>query len=168
MSDHTQGADSAGPSHRAVETGVGVAMAVFALVVIAGSIKAGIGWGSEGPKAGFFPFYVGLVVLACSIVNIVQVRIERTRGDLFANWGQLRQVMAVVIPSAIYVAVIPWTGIYIASAVLIAFFMRRLGNYAWSFLSPIAIGVPLIFFIVFERWFLVPLPKGPVEAWLGY
>jgi hypothetical protein len=23
-------------------------------------------------------------------------------------------------------------------------------------------------FFMFERWFLVPLPKGPLEAWLGY
>lgn len=168
MSDHTHGAGSAGPSHRAVETGVGIGMAIFALIVIAGSIKARIGWGAEGPKAGFFPFYVGLIILVCSIVNVVQVRTERSRGDLFADWGQIRQVLAVVIPSTIYVAVVPWTGIYFASAALIGFFMRRLGNYAWSLLLPIAIGVPLAFFIVFERWFLVPLPKGPIEAWLGY
>jgi hypothetical protein len=30
------------------------------------------------------------------------------------------------------------------------------------------VGVPLFFFIVFERWFLVPLPKGPIENLLGF
>jgi hypothetical protein len=28
--------------------------------------------------------------------------------------------------------------------------------------------VPLTLFMMFERWFLVPLPKGPLEAWLGF
>jgi hypothetical protein len=46
--------------------------------------------------------------------------------------------------------------------------MKRLGNYGWHKIAPIAIGLPLVVFVVFERWFLVPLPKGPVEAWLGF
>jgi hypothetical protein len=159
---------SEGPSHRMVEIGVAVAMIVFALIAITGSVKAGIGWGSEGPRAGFFPFYVGLTILGCSIINIIHAMTQERRGDLFAQWGQLQQVLEVVIPTAIYVAVIPWTGIYLASMVLIAFFMHRLGKYAWSLIMPIAIGVPVAFFLVFERWFLVPLPKGPIENWLGF
>jgi putative tricarboxylic transport membrane protein len=46
--------------------------------------------------------------------------------------------------------------------------MKRLGNYGWHLIAVIALGVPLITFLVFEKWFLVPLPKGPLEAWLGY
>ena len=73
-----------------------------------------------------------------------------------------------VVPAAIYVAVIPWIGIYVSSMLLIAFFMRRLGNYGWHYIAAIAVCVPLLTFVVFERWFLVPLPKGPIEAWLGF
>ncbi|MSP45834.1 MAG: tripartite tricarboxylate transporter TctB family protein [Xanthobacteraceae bacterium] len=167
MSDNAHGA-GAGPSHRAVETGVAIAIAIFAAVVIGGSIQAGIGWGVEGPKAGFFPFYVGLAILGSSVVNLVNVRAEVAPEKVFADWGQLRQVLAVVIPTAVYVAVMPWVGIYISSAVLIAFFMKRLGNYGWPLIASIAIGIPLVTFVVFERWFLVPLPKGPVEYWLGF
>ena len=32
----------------------------------------------------------------------------------------------------------------------------------------VGIGVPLALFLMFERWFLVPLPKGPLEALLGF
>jgi putative tricarboxylic transport membrane protein len=46
----------AGPSQRSVEIGFAVATIVFAIVVIVGSLQAGIDWGAEGPKAGFFPF----------------------------------------------------------------------------------------------------------------
>jgi putative tricarboxylic transport membrane protein len=165
MSEQSQGAER-GPLHRSVEIGVAAFTAVFALVIIYGSVKVGNGWASDGPEAGFFPFYVGLFILAASIVNFLQVR---TGGDkLFATWGELRQVMAVVVPSVIYVVLVPWLGIYVSSVLLIAVFMRWLGNYAWTMVLPIAIGIPVATFIVFERWFLVPLPKGPLEAMLGY
>jgi putative tricarboxylic transport membrane protein len=158
----------AGPAHRSVEIGVAIFIAAFALVVIVGSIQAGIGWGDEGPKAGFFPFYVGLVILISSVVNLRGILQQRDDGGLFAEWGQLRQVLALLIPTAIYVALIPWIGIYIASMLLIAVFMRWLGRYGWGMVAAIAIGVPLATFLIFEKWFLVPLPKGPVEAVLGF
>jgi hypothetical protein len=167
MSDNVHGASRSGPRQRGVESGVACATAIFALIVIYGSIQAGIGWGIEGPKAGFFPFYVGLAILISSVVNFFNARAEPA-DDRFADWGQLRQVFAVVAPTAVYVAIMPWIGIYISSMLLIAFFMKRLGNYGWHMIAPIAVGVPLAAFLVFERWFLVPLPKGPIEAWLGY
>jgi hypothetical protein len=165
MSYQTQ---SAGPPHTWVEIGVGLAMAVFALVVIAGSLDAGIDWGEEGPKAGFFPFYVALFILVASVGNVIQAWTERADRHLFAEWGQLGQVLAVVLPTAIYVGVIPYIGIYVASVMLIAFFMMWLGRYSWTFALPISIAVPLVTFVIFELWFLVPLPKGPLEDFLGF
>jgi len=167
MSDHAEGASGAGPSHRYVEAGLAVVMCLFALIVITGSIKAGIGWGIEGPKAGFFPFYVGLIILGSSVFNGIQA-MSIPAGRRFADWGQLRQVLSVVVPTAIYVTLVPWIGIYLSSMLLIAFFMRWLGQYGINLIAPVAIGVPLAFFLVFERWFLVPLPKGPIEYWLGF
>jgi putative tricarboxylic transport membrane protein len=167
MSDKAQGGGTAGPSQRGAEVGVAIAMAVFALIVIAGSIQAGMDWGPDGPRAGFFPFYVGVAILIASAVNLIQA-LAQPAGELFAEWGQLRQVLAVVVPAAIYVAVIPLIGIYVSSFLLIAFFMRRLGNYGWLLIASVSLFVPILTFVVFEQWFLVPLPKGPVEAWLGF
>jgi hypothetical protein len=168
MTENTEGAVNAGPSHRSVEVGVALASSIFALIVILGSISAGIGWGVEGPRAGFFPFYVGLLILGGSVVNLVQIFTVGTKRGPFADWAQLRQVMAVVIPAGIYVFLVPFIGIYVSSAILIAFFMKWLGRYKWGLVLAISIGMPLITFIVFERWFLVPLPKGPLEEFLGY
>ena len=168
MTQDTHRTTGAGPSHRLVELGVAVAIAVFALIVIAGSVQAGVGWGAEGPKAGFFPFYVGLVILGSSMVNFGAAISERPDGELFAEWGQLGKVMAMLVPTAIYVALIPWIGIYIASVLLIAAFMRGLGRYGWGMVAAVALGVPVTTFLVFERWLLLPLPKGPIEAYLGF
>jgi hypothetical protein len=164
----TEDTQRVGPAHRSVEIGVTLVIAAFGLIVIVGSIQAGIGWGAEGPKAGFFPFYVGLSILLASAINVAQTIANEPRGRLFAEWGQLRQVMYVVIPTAIYVALVPYIGIYVASAFLIAAFMKWLGSYQWPQVLAVSIGVPLITFAIFERWFLVPLPKGPLEEFLGF
>lgn len=162
----TQETSASGPSHRSVEIGVAIAVLLFGALVMYGSVQAGIGWGAEGPKAGFFPFYVGMTIVLSSAVNLWNALRESDVG-LFADWGQLRQVLAVVIPSTIYVAAIPFIGLYVSSIVLIGFFMRWLGKYGWLLIALVAIGMPAITYIVFEKWFLVPLPKGPLEDLLG-
>ena len=155
-----------GPIHATVEAWTAVAMGVFGLIVIAGSLQVGIGWGAEGPRSGFFPFYLGTTIVLSSVVNFITARREHD-GRIFAEWSQLRQVMMVVIPTTIYVLVIPFTGMYIASFVLIAGFMIWLGHYSAPFSLGIAAAVVIIIYFTFERWFLVPLPKGPIEMWLG-
>ncbi|BAM88727.1 conserved membrane hypothetical protein [Bradyrhizobium oligotrophicum S58] len=163
MSSH---GGSAGPSRKSVELGVTLGIALFGIIVIFGSVKAGINWGAEGPRAGFFPFYVGLLIVAASAMN-VRNTLREDDGGVFAEWGQLRQVMSVVVPTAIYVGALPFTGIYVASMLFIAWFMRWLGKYGWLTVAAVAIGMPVVTYLIFERWFMVPLPKGPVEEWLG-
>ena len=159
-------ASGAGPTQRAVEIGVAVAMLLFAAIVIYGAWLAGINWGAEGPRAGFFPFYVGLAILLASLINLAQA-LSSGGGKLFADWDQLRQVLAVVVPTAVYVALVPWIGLYVASFLLIAVFMKWLGRYNFGLTFGVAIGVPVLAFLMFEKWFLVPLPKGPIEELLG-
>ena len=156
-----------GPRHRNVELGVAVATAALGVVVMLGSLQVGIDWGPEGPRAGFFPFYVGLIIVLSSAVNLVRSFTEIGPEPRFASYGQLRSVMSVVIPTTIYVAAMPYLGIYLTSALLIGGFMRWLGRYSWFTIAAVAIGVPVLTYITFEKWFLVPLPKGPIEDWLG-
>jgi putative tricarboxylic transport membrane protein len=156
----------AGPAQRSIEMGTAVAVALFGLIITVGSINVGIGWGDEGPKSGFFPFYLGIIIMGSSVVNLV----EASRGDpikRFADWSQLRQVLSLTIPTAVYVGVIPWIGIYVSSFILIALFMVWLGNYRLPFAIGLSALIIVATFLVFEKWFLVPLPKGPIEDWLG-
>lgn len=155
-----------GPHQRSVELGVALFICALAGIVIFGAIQAGIGWGPEGPRAGFFPFYVGLLILIAGVVNFVSA-LSLPKPEVFATWTQLRQVLSVVIPTAIYVALVPWLGLYVASLLLIALFMKWLGRYGWGLVAAVSLGVPVVAFLMFEKWFLVPLPKGPLEDWLG-
>ena len=155
-----------GPSHRGVEIGVAVAMIAFGAVVIVGSLQVGIGWGPEGPKSGFFPFYLGVVIIAASVINLVTAFGQDSRA-LFAEWSQLTSVLSVVIPTTVYVFAVPWTGIYVSSLLLIAVFMIWLGRYSIGMAAAVSIGVTVATYLMFEKWFLVPLPKGPIEDLFG-
>lgn len=157
-----------GPSHRSVEIGVALLTLAFGVIILLGSLQVGIDWGVEGPKAGFFPFYISLFIIVASLYNLVQATsLGGIKQGLFSSWEQLWRVLSVVVPATIYVALVPFLGMYVSSALLIAVFMTWLGGYSLWKTLPIAIGVPAIAYIVFERYFQIALPKGPVEYWLG-
>jgi putative tricarboxylic transport membrane protein len=167
MSESSHSPGGTGPSHRSVEIGVALFMALLAAIGIIGSLKVGIGWGAEGPRAGFFPFYISLIVLISCAVNLIGALRQYTGREVFATWGQLRQVLSIVIPTTVYVFAVPVIGMYLSSGLLVGVFMKWLGRYSWLLVLAVAIGVPIATFLMFERWFLVPLPKGPLEDWLG-
>jgi hypothetical protein len=166
MSTPPDNSSSAGPRQHLVEVGVAAVMALLGIVAVVGSLQVGIGWGAEGPKSGFFPFWIGLIVVASSLFNMVRAYSHGSRKT-FARWPQLVQVLKVVLPLTLYVALIPWLGIYLASALLIAGFMRWIGRYGWPLTLAIGIGLPVVTYVTFEIWFLVPLPKGPIEDLVG-
>ena len=72
-------------------------------------------------------------------------------------------MLAVLIPSLVYVGLIQYLGIYVASAIFITAFMVTVGRE--NPLKALGVGllVPLALFFMFERWFLVPLPKCSIE-----
>src|SRR6266566_9852682 len=127
-----KGEQGSAASVRAVEIGVAVVIFLFGVLVVFDSYRLGARWGDDGPQAGYFPFYIGLILCASSAVNLALALLNRRDRDrTFVEVGQLKLVLTVLIPSAIYVGLIGWTGIYVASAVYVAFFMRRLGKYPW-------------------------------------
>ena len=164
--------DRAVGSVRVWEVIVAVAFLVFGAVVIWDSRRLGAAWGSDGPQAGYFPFYIGLIICIASIANAINAFGSSKGAKPFVMWGQLRMVLAVMVPSVVYVALIAnplySLGIYEASVIFIAFFMRLLGKYSWPKIAAVSIGVMVVFFLMFEVWFKVPLPKGPIEALIGF
>jgi hypothetical protein len=153
---------------KAAELVVAVLFLVLGGIVVWDSVRLGARWGDDGPQAGYFPFYIGVFVCLAAAVNFAQALVSRKdAGRGFVEVGQLKDVLSVLIPAFIYVALITWLGIYVASVIFIAFFMRWLGKYAWWKAAAVSIGNSVIFFLIFENWFKVPLPKGPLENWLG-
>jgi hypothetical protein len=161
--------DSPALATRWLELAVAGTLLLLALLVIIDSMRVGQGWADDGPKAGYFPFYIGLGLAAVSIILIVGQLRQWTRDQrVFVHRGEAAGVIAVAWPTVLFVALIWPLGIYVSSVILIGFFMRRHGHFAWWLCASVAVGVPVALFLVFERWFSVPLPKGPLEALFGY
>jgi putative tricarboxylic transport membrane protein len=151
------------------EVAVAALLLAVATLVIVDSLRTGIGWADDGPRSGYFPFRIGLLLAGASAWVLVAALLRwRAEDEAFADRAQLASVLAMLLPVTVYVGGVWLLGIYAASLLLIGYFMRRHGRYGWPLTAAVSVGVPLAVFFVFERWFLVPLPKGPIERLLGF
>jgi hypothetical protein len=184
MNEENQNDHEPGVSKDAVEIGVALLLILFGGIVVFDSRRLGASWGSDGPQSGYFPFYIGSIIIFSALATLAQVIYARRKARQqeaatgavaepraqFVAWGPFKQVLAVLIPSAVYVLFVQFIGIYVASAIFIALFMVWLGKYSW--IKGIAVGVPVaaILFLMFEMWFKVPLWKGTYNllGWTGY
>jgi putative tricarboxylic transport membrane protein len=160
-------------SVRAWEAIVAVCFLAFGGLVVWDSRRLGSEWAADGPQAGYFPFYIGVIICIASAINLLLAMNTGAEGRRpFVGWNQLRMVLVVMIPCVFYVALIAnpiySLGIYEASAIFIAAFMGYLGKYSWPKMIAVSLGTIVVFFLMFEVWFKVPLPKGPIEALLGF
>ncbi|MBM3545769.1 MAG: tripartite tricarboxylate transporter TctB family protein [Alphaproteobacteria bacterium] len=157
-------------SVRTMDIVVALVLIAAAGVVITDSLRLGVRWRPiEGPAAGYFPFYIGLILALSSAVTLIRAVMDKPAGgQTFVTKKAFGQVLAVLIPLIVYIVVLGFIGIYVASAIYIALFMWHFGKYPLTKGAPIGIAISLVLFLMFEVWFLVPLPKGPLEEMLGY
>ena len=147
-------------SHRTAEIVVALLLLAGCAVVISDSVRLGFHWTEgEGPAPGYFPFYIAVIMGIASVVNLASALRGRGAGEIFVAARPFGRVLAVLVPSIVYVALIGTIGIYFASTLFIAVFMIAIGRE--NPLKAVIIGVlvPVALFFMFERWFLVPLPK---------
>lgn len=154
-----------------VEAFVAFCVLVLGIVVIAGSSKLGSGWTSDGPGAGYFPFYIGVILCIAGLGIMYQALFSKAKNmDIFVDNEQLKLVLSVFLPALVYVLAVQFFGLYVASAVYIALFMIILGKFSKIKSVITALAVVVLFFFMFEVWFKVPLYKGKLDplAFLGY
>lgn len=181
---HNDDSTEEGPSlasNRVIEIIVALLFLVGSAIVITDSLRLGRGWiEGEGPAPGYFPFYIAIAMAAASLVTLLQAIRGTVSGgsESFVSVIGFRRVLSVLIPTIVYVALIggiklgpvaiPGLGLYAASAIFIAGFMMVFGKDNPLKAAVVGVAVPVVLFFMFEKWFLVPLPKGPIEAMLGY
>jgi hypothetical protein len=154
---------------RTAELVVAAGFFLLGAIVINDSLRLGMRWADDGPQPGYFPFYLGVIIcVSAALTFVFALRMPAAKNKTFVEVGQLKLVLSVLVPSMVYVALVGWLGIYLSAVLFIALFMRWLGKYPWWKVVLVSVGTSVVFFFIFERWFLVPLPKGPVEAWLGF
>jgi len=139
-------------------------------IVIVDSLRVGITWAEDGPRAGYFPFYIGCLLTFAGLFVTVEtlLRWKKIGNVTFVSRERLKPVLLMLFPSIAFVVAIAWLGIYVAAFLYIGAFMLWQGKYGWFPALAVSAGLPIVLFLVFEKWFLVPLPKGPIENLLGF
>ncbi|MBA3596333.1 MAG: tripartite tricarboxylate transporter TctB family protein [Methylibium sp.] len=160
-----------GVATNVVEAVVAAIVLVVGLVVVIQSRALGAGWTTDGPGSGYFPFYVGLIVAISAAFVLYQAVFGKNRNtEIFVDTKQLKLVLSVLVPAMVYVLVVQFLGLYVASAIYIALFMIVMGKYSWVKSVIAAVAINTWFFLMFEVWFKVPLFKGALGPldFLGY
>jgi len=145
------------------------------LLVLAGSvareaIRLEIGWGDIGPKGGFFPFWLAVILALSSLTVLIKAfsAWREKERESFLPLGKLGLFLTVLVPIALVVPLIEAVGFYTTAFLYLTLYIWWTGRKRWWVNLSISILFPLAIFFVFEKWFLIPLPKGSLEAYLPF
>ena len=155
-------------STRTVEIIVSLLLIALAITLGIDNWRTGISWDSTGPQAGYFPFYLSIILGGASLYGLVTTWLSRgVASETFVTRAQLRRVMAVFVPTLLFCLATQYLGLYVASFALITGFMRLVGKIAWWKSLLTAFIFTAIMFVTFDVAFDVIMPKGPLEAAFG-
>ena len=154
---------------RTVDVAVSLFLLALALLMGFDNWRTGMSWEATGPQAGYFPFYLSVILGSACLYGIGTAYLSRREAaETFVTREQLRRVMQVFVPTFLFCLFTQWLGLYVASFLLIVSFMRFIGRIAlWiSLLTSFLFSIAM--FVTFEIAFDVIMPKGPLEALFGY
>jgi len=169
--EQKQGGDRShsGLTYNVVEMITAVVIFCIGAVMMIDTYRIGAGWAPDGPEAGYFPFRTGAIIAIASAVVFFRTMFAKKQNlKVFVTWERFKQVLRVLVPTGVYVLVTQVIGIYVASTLFIAVFMRMVDKFSWVKTVLVSAGVSAMLFWMFEIQFMVPLPKGPLEALFGY
>ena len=154
-------------STRTVEIIVSLLLLALAVTLGIDNYATGVSWDDTGPQPGYFPFYLSVILGGASLFGLIATLLSRTPSDTFVTRAQLRRVLLVFLPTAAFCLAMQYLGLYVASFLLIAGFMRFVGKIAWWKSLLTAFVFTAIMFATFDIAFDVIMPKGPLEAAFG-
>ena len=153
---------------RTAEVVVYVLLLALALLLGFDNWRSGMGWAKDGPQSGYLPFYLCVILAGACVFGLGNAVLKRKEvSRTFVTREQLRRVTQVFIPTLLFCAAMQWLGLYVASFLLVAGFMRFIGRIAWwkSLLTSFVFAFAM--FATFDVAFDVIMPKGPIEALFG-
>jgi hypothetical protein len=153
-------------TRRRLELLTGLLTGAFGLAVILSSVAVGAGWSEAGVQSGTFPLISGVLILGGSLVNLARGLVGP--DPVLAGPGELKRLAGLFLPAAVFVAAIPFIGIYVAGAAYLLWVLSVQHDLAWWRSGLIAAATVLMLYWVFEQTFQVLLPRGWLGAVLGF
>jgi hypothetical protein len=146
-----------------------VALLILAGVVAREGLRLDIRWGDSGPKGGFFPFWLAVILAGASASILFRaVGMPKESGKPFLSADRLRSVLTAGAPMAVAVPLVGIIGLYPTACLYLLIYGRWTGRQRWFVTVAVSILFPAAIFLIFERWFLIPLPKGLLDSTLTF
>src|SRR5437763_14737755 len=107
------GASPAVTSVRAADVAVSLLLLALAALLAFDNWRTGMGWDATGPQAGYFPFYLSLILAGSAVYGIFkELAARRTSSEAFVRRVQLQGVMQVLVPTCAFVLLLQWWSLY--------------------------------------------------------
>ncbi len=155
-------------SRFSAEIATATVTAGLGLIAVVGALEFGIGWGDAGPESGAFPFYMGLLIIGASVGTLIQsVKSRQDLQEVFLDRVRAGRVASFLGPIVVFVIISMFLGLYVATALYLTYVMWRQGGYRLIVSAVSGVVAAIIFYLILEYAFQVPLMKGPLESALG-
>lgn len=144
-------------------------IALLGAMTCYGSLENGIRWSDAGPQPGYFPFYVGLLIILGAGVTFVQaLRSMGGEPRVFLDAEQARASLGFLLPIIGFTLISVALGLYVGIFAYLTYFLRvGAGIRLWRSVAA-ALFIAAINYVIFEKLFGVPLLKGPLMNALGF
>jgi putative tricarboxylic transport membrane protein len=126
--------------------------------VVAGAARLPFG-GVHNPGPGFFPLWLGLVLVLLGGILAIQAAVSRAATGRAS--GRPLKVLVLLATLSVYVALLEPLGYAAATFLLVLFMLRGLEPHRWLVALAVAVLAAGGSYVLFAVWLGVPLPPGP-------
>ncbi len=150
-----------------------LSVAIIVEVHFVPSTRQPIGWEKGlGPQAGWFPFWLAVIMLICSLIVLIPKVLLAVREGLgedtsFVSVEGFKALMNAFLPMLLYVITIPWLGFYLGSTLYLIYYIRAVGKHSWVLSLSTGVIFSVSVFLIFERGLKLTLAKGFIEPILN-
>ncbi|MGY9014004.1 MAG: tripartite tricarboxylate transporter TctB family protein [Rhodospirillales bacterium] len=150
---------------RLAELVMAIVMAVFSIYLMWLSTELEIGWiKGEGPGGGAWSFWLSLgMLLSCLWVIFTSIRGTNQFSESTEKYMDAEALKLFILTAGsvtVMVGLIHIIGVYFSVPLFLIFYMRVMGNHNWRLTGTVAVTMPLVTFLFFEKALTITLPKG--------
>lgn len=153
---------------RTAELLVAIVLAIMSAGIMWKSTELNIGWvRGSGPGGGAWPFWLAAGMLGTCIWTIVRwfrrVTPQSRSTEVFMTRDTVAIVGPIVVGLVLLMVGTHTIGMYLSVFLFMIAFVRFLGRHSWVTTIALAVGAPVVMFVLFEWALTTSLPKGISE-----
>jgi len=151
-------------TYKWVEIVTTVALFVLGIFLAVKSVAMDPGWGPSGPEPGLWPLALTVLFMLGAVGVFVYTILNPDERPFFEARQEVKDLAAVALPIIVTVPLIYWLGIFVTSALYLAFFMWWYGEFRSYTAVTGGVVLAVILWFMLRVGFNISMPM----SWLYY